>query len=552
MGMRSLLALLCLAPSFVAAQSIPSLGRPSPALPITDSIRQLSVRLGKPGGIFAAAQLSLMPEGFEALKVASLSKDPLTRLDAVFGLGMRIDNASYEALIPLLGDSDPQVAEETYHFFRLNGGSQVHIFETAAYNQPPAAANVAVYLLYMQNRLEIVRQVASSDIAGGRDQALQLLFLPAAEARPLYESAAYDRREAVRVTAIRRIAFGNKSPERTAFLNKLAASKDKAIRTSLLKAVNDSQETVLEPFFVKVAPTADSDSRRQFVKTVAFSLYDPGNNPRAAEILAPLSNDADPQVADTVVDAMFLFVSDRIMSLNVNHEMRWDRLTPATVSLFRRGLGRRLKGPHGFQAAVLLAQLQDRRAYAKLNNQAFVTQTGAQSLAILSLAALGDFRATPKLIRLVNQKPKDSVGYIALGRLADPKSVRPLLKKVDESDEGLNAASAIAMIGDQRATPALLDRVKHGLSGRFYAPLGMLGGPGVREFLIDRLENGPANDLSYVTNGLVELRDPAALDDLQRIAETDKTDRGNTARSILGMIATRNQSPYMGPHWVGA
>jgi len=152
----------------------------------------------------------------------------------------------------------------------------------------------------------------------------------------------------------------------------------------------------------------------------------------------------------------------------------------------------------------------------------------------------------------VNQRPKDSVGYIALGRLRDPKSVRPLLKKVKNDDEGLNAASALAMIGDQSATPALLSLVKGGLGGRFYAPLGALGGQGVREFLIDRLRNGPLEELPFVSNGLWELYDPAVVEDLNRIVETDQSVRGTTARSALDRIAMRDRSPRPGPHWTGA
>lgn len=540
------LAAALILPGEARAQDIPSLQRPNPALPITTSPEILRARLGKPGGAFAAAQLALIPGGWLDLFSCREDPDPLRRLDVAYGLGLVGSDAAFQALATMLGDPDPRVAGEAYHGLflpRLNVEKQLTL--EAVYGKP-ASADVAVYMLFLLGKEKTVRDVAATPLAGGRGAAIQHLNHAFEEDLPIFESAARDPRESVRLEAFRRIMYGSKTPARTQALNRLAASPDPRIRLSLIHSMDEDPGKSLDPAYERAASLGAVGTRREFARRVLGNLYDRRRMVEATQLLSRLLSDPSPTVGDTAVNGLYMFVADRIDGPG---ELPWDRLTPTVLAALRQGVGRRLSGPLSFQAAVVLAQLHDSRAFAPLVRHAFGPISPESDQAVLSLADLGDRRITRRLLDMARSGQRDALPFRALSRLHDPGSLAPLLHMVKPGANGLNAANALATIGDRSATPELLRLVKADLNVSLYAPLGALGGPGVKEFLIDQLEHAPEDVLQYVSGALGLMTDPSVVAELKRVETTYSGARSARAKEARENIAYHARTPRSRRSW---
>ena len=542
--------LLALFPALAGAQDIPSLQRPGAALPITASTAVLEARLGGPGGLFAAAQLALRgEEGLDALVRARAGPDPLARLDVAYGLAAHGGERAYRALIPMLGDPDPRVMEEADHGIALAGARAIPALRFGAYQASPDAADRAVALLWNLNERDEVRRIARSPRAGGRAGALRLLSYEGDEPLSTFEAAAHDEREEVRRAAMRRVVFGPKTEARARLLARLSRDPSPAVRRSLVAAMDEDPGRVLDPEYERAQRYGAVGSRRNFARMVNGELYrDPARLLGATATLARLVNDPEPSVGDVAVSGLYLFLEDRLGNVAYGsgpldvQDVPWDRLSPPTVALLRRGVGRRLHGPLAFKAAVVLARLHDPRAYPVLAAVAFAPDRGERTLALIALGVSGDRRATPRLLELAHKDGLDYPVFDALGRLRDPAAVPALLRDVetDHVGKGLAAAYALAAIGDRSVAPAMVKLTKESPVGtNLYIPLGRLGGPVAGRFLLDRLENGPENLIQYAASGLGELRDdPATVAKLKQIAKTGGN-RAAYAQSALGTIADR-------------
>ncbi len=539
--------LLLLLPAFAVAQDVPSLQRPSAALPITESVGALRARLGGSGGPFAAAQLALKGQaGTDALFAVREEPDPLVRLDAAFGLGLADTYEGYFGLAWFLGDSDPRVADEAEHGFAIAGVAALAALRDAAYENPPHSADRAAERLRPFGDWSLP-WLASEPTAKGRAGAVRTLDLPFEQGLPIFLDAAHDPRAAVRFEASRRIIFGPKPPGRTAALDRLSRDPSPAVRLSLARAMDEDPGSVLDAAYERAERYGAVGARRAFARMVGNGLYDPARLRAATAILGRLSDDGSPAVAAAAVEELYRFVEDRLGGGSYGsggiepEDVPWDVLLPGTVASLRRGVGRRLGGPLAFKAAVVLARLHDRRAYPVLASVAFGERS--DRLALIALGALGDRRATPRLLERLRREPNDEASYDALQRLRDPAAIPTLLKVVraGTGEASIFAAQTIAVIGDRSAAPALI-AIARGLGSgtSLYVPLAQLGGPEAVRYLLERLEEDPANLVQYATLALGQLQDSSDVTALRRFAASSSP-RAVWAKQALETVAYRAQ-----------
>lgn len=536
--------LLALLPVIAAAQDVPSLQRPYATLPIADALPVLRTRLGGPGGAFAAAQIALHGrEGYEILLSERKASDPLARLDVAYGLSFFDTENAYEALTELLGDPDPRVVGEASHGLRLAGMRAGHALQTAAFSGSEASGNAAVWLMFELGPpySEALPGIAKSSTAAGRQTAIEISALHDFDT---LASASIDPRPGVREAALRKLVFGPKTAERLSAIRKIATSKNASHRRSLVNVIAENVYNVDfldQLLFFASDPSPDvraSVARTLPLQSGAIPGLTPERRLRLAKAIAQLTDDPISSVGNSMVDNLGIAAEQW---LNGSLTGRPFETSADTVRRLRNALARRLSGPHAERAAFCLATLSDRRAFPVLAREVDAQPAGAVS-AIVALGVLRDRRATPHLL-LAASTGLDQYAYTALGRLRDPRSVPPLIGRMlaHPEREAYGAAVALAKIGDRRAAAPLMKlatrpNVDPNLRAAFYNPLGELGGPGVLDFLIDRLERGNALETVCAADGLVALHDPRALDIARQLASLPDEHRAKEAQRVVDAL----------------
>ncbi|MCL4847729.1 MAG: HEAT repeat domain-containing protein [Acidobacteria bacterium] len=98
----------------------------------------------------------------------------------------------------------------------------------------------------------------------------------------------------------------------------------------------------------------------------------------------------------------------------------------------------------------------------------FDERTGMWASLIPALAATGDRRATPLLVRALDDPRDDWLGREmaaqALGELGDPAAVGPLVAAANRADTRAAALAALVGFADSRAMPAFLGALQEGES----------------------------------------------------------------------------------------
>lgn len=163
-------------------------------------------------------------------------------------------------------------------------------------------------------------------------------------------------------------------------------------------------------------------------------------------------------------------------------------------------LNDRSAGDDRHTACWLLGQLKDDRALGPLADALHSSDPGMRGEAARSLGTLASPRAVPWLIAALqadgDADTRQAAAY-ALGLLGDPRAIDPLLAKLADTSEepavrGF-AAEAFSLLQESRVVPHLI---------------AVLSDPSVEVRF-------------WATFALGELRDPAALGALERLAQTD-------------------------------
>ena len=526
-----------LLPAFAAAQDVPSLQRPNPALPITASVEVLDSRLGKPGGAFAAAQLAPLGRD-DVLRAAAQHDHPLRRLDAAYGLSGLDRPEDRLALAALLGDTDPSVSAEAETALIRIGKDGVGALHARALRGGDAAGNAAFDLLLRFEPWQKAADVATTPGAAGRAMAISTMPLPISTGLPIAEAAVADSRPDVRQHAIGWILASDRARDVRAAISRLVHSPSPAVRAVVAKTVG-AEYSVKHAALLVVLAQDPSPMVRRAVVDAAGQWLGHVDRPTALAVTMRLVGDPDPTVSDAAFERMAADAQGQYPPIPID----LSASSTATAAL-RRGLLRRLDGPQAFKAAVLLADLRDSRAYPVLAPVAFGSGYEAMChlAAIRGLGRTGDRRATPGLLRLTGSSDANvaSAAYAALADLRDPASVAFLLATVHHEPNGWgpSAAQVIAAVGDRAATPSLLAAARSlppGPDGNLFEPLGKLGGPGVREYLLDRLEYGAEGTLSLAARGLIALHDFASFPELTRLASGTGR-RAEEARRVLAVL----------------
>lgn len=542
--MRFALFLALLFPALAGAQDIPSLQRSYVTQPIVADLPALRARLGGPGGAFAAAQIALKgPEGLRTLIQARTATDPLVRLDAAYGLGFFDTEAAYEALAELIGDPDPRVAGEADHGLRLAGKNATHALQAAAFSGTDAAGDAAVWLLVRLGPppSDLLPDIAKTESAAGRRAAIELFYN--LDLKSLAD-ATNDRRPAVREAALRRLVFAKKTPERMEAIRRVSQSKDESRRHSLVQVISEyNYEANFTEAIVAFANDPSPAIRAQVARALP-TQPNMGRKPTPAQerllvrAIVRLASDRVPAVSDSMIDNLDL-ATEQWLNNGPQPGVAFDT-RPESVDRLRNSLAKRLSGPSKEKAALVLAVLHDRRALPVLAQKVDAQPAGAIS-EIVALGVLGDRRATPHLL-LAATTGLDRYAYTALGQIKDPRAVAPLVKKMlaHPDQEAYGAAPALAKIGDRRAAKPMMKLatrdVDPNLRAPYYGPLGELGGPGVLEWLVDRLEHGTALETVCAADGLVALRDPRALDAARQIVALPDAHRAKEAQRVIDAL----------------
>jgi HEAT repeat protein len=523
-------ALLFLIPTLAFAQDVPSLQRPNPALPITESLETLRARLGKAGGPFAAAQLALKPGGEAILQASKESKDPLVRLDATYGLSLVDSRSARRALGYLMGDPDPRVSGEAYVNLRRVREQALDVLREVALHGNEQAGNLAVWLEDGPASGSLVLEVAKTYGAPGREAALTRLGYSDPTVIPILEAAAHDPRPNVGTTAVRYLLPDRKNGLRRAALRRLIHAPDVAPRLALASALADNYSSANWDILVPLLTDPSAKVRLMLADVLVSNLFGSGQVMMSLPAIARLVDDPVKAVGDQAVKRLGEYAQDRITQ---RESLGWGT-SPATPRL-RHGAAKRLHGPMAFHSALILALLGDHRAYPALFERAHGGDR--QDVAIMALGMLGDRRATPFLLGLTVNPNYRGNAFVALGFLRDPSTVPFLLKLVREHprDDGIMAAYALGQMGDRSVTPALLaiatdPKLEPGYRLNYVEPLAMLGGPEVRKLLVRLFETVLPQQLPIVTSALVTLKDRSVLTDLERIASGPDAPRANEAR----------------------
>ena len=541
-------ALLFLLPTLAFAQDVPSLQRPNPALPITESFETLRGRLGKAGGPFAAAQLALKPGGEAILQASKESKDPLVRLDATYGLSLIDTHSARRALGYLMGDPDPRVAGEAYVNFRRLRNREYDLLREIALHGNEQAGTSVMWLAEGPMAGSLVLEVAKTPGAGGRDAALARLGLSDPSMIPVFESAAHEARLNVAATAVRSLLYNRKSAAGQAALDRLLHAPDLSPRIALATALEQDYSSSNWPIMVALLRDPSPAVRLKLADVLVDNLFGSGRVTASLPYIARLVDDPVPAVGDQAVKRLGEYAQDRVAQ---RESLGWAS-SPAAPKL-RLGAAKRLQGPLAFHAALILALLGDHRAYPALFERAHGGDR--QEVAIMALGLLGDRRATPFLLGLTDHPAYRGNAFVALGFLRDPSTVPFLLKLVREHprDDGIMAAYALGRMGDRSVTPALLaiatdPKLEPGYLLNYVEPLAMLGGPEVRKLLVKLFETVLPQQLPIVTSALVTLKDRSVLPDLERIAAGTDVARANEARHAAERLRSALNSPYGTPH----
>jgi HEAT repeat protein len=141
------------------------------------------------------------------------------------------------------------------------------------------------------------------------------------------------------------------------------------------------------------------------------------------------------------------------------------------------------------------------------------------------LAMADGRRAAPLLLARLDENQTELIR--ALGMTGSPRAVMPLIKKL-EADPDLWVAYALVAIGNTRATPFFIRIINshvasQQLTGNLLLPLGMLGGPGAAETLMNILDDPSESRIHWqAAGGMEALSDKASIPALKVAVKSRK------------------------------